>query len=249
MRRALSSLFLATAVVGCQTKSSDAAKTPLGQASAAPAAAAAATGTPLTGSVLEHMDAAGYTYMRIKTSAGEVWAAVSAAKVENGTTVTVHDPLMMANFESKSLKRTFPEIYFGTLTPVDTAATGAAGAHAAAGGSSAPVVVGKVEKATGADARTVGEVWAQKASLAGKSVTIRGTVVKFNEAVMGKNWIHLQDGSGDAKDGTNDILVTSMDGATKGDIITAKGIVRTNKDFGSGYAYAVLVEDGKVLKK
>jgi VCBS repeat-containing protein len=66
---------------------------------------------------------------------------------------------------------------------------------------------------------------------------------------MGKNWIHLQDGSGDAKQGTNDITVTSLDGAARGETITIKGIVRTNKDFGAGYSYAVIVEDAKVVRK
>ena len=110
------------------------------------------------------------------------------------------------------------------------------------------MVVGTVEKASGADARTVAETWAQKAALVGKTVVIRGTVVKYNENVMGKNWIHLQDGSGTVALGNNDITVTSLDGAAKGATITIKGTVRTNKDFGAGYSYAVIVEDAKVLK-
>jgi len=105
-----------------------------------------------------------------------------------------------------------------------------------------------VEKATGADARTVAELWAQKARLEGKAVTIRGVVVKVNDGVMGKNWIHLQDGSGDAKQGTNDITVTSMDRAAKGETVTITGTVRTNRDFGSGYAYPVMVEDAKIVR-
>ena len=93
------------------------------------------------------------------------------------------------------------------------------------------------------------ETWAQKASLAGKSVTIRGIVVKVNIGVMGKNWIHLQDGTGDAKLGTNDITATSASAASNGETITVTGTVRTNKDFGAGYVYAVIVEDAKIAKK
>ena len=157
--------------------------------------------------------------------------------------------MLMTNFESKTLKRTFDEVYFGTLTAADAAAGVAA---ASQGAGTPPVVqanVGKVEKATGADARTVAEVWVQKAALVGKTVTIRGTVVKYNDGVMGKNWIHLQDGSGDAKLGTNDITVTSLDGAAKGQTITITGTVRADKDFGAGYAYAIIVENAKVVKK
>ena len=107
----------------------------------------------------------------------------------------------------------------------------------------------KVEKASGANARTVAETWAQVASIDGKTVTIRGKVVKYNEGVMGKNWIHLQDGSGDAAQGTNDLTVTSLDVASIGETVTIIGTVRTNKDFGSGYLYRVIVEDAKVLQK
>jgi hypothetical protein len=249
MRRARSLLLLATVVVGCYSKTPESANIPLSQSSAAAAAPAAPT-DGLTGPVLEHLAAPPYVYLRVKTSKGEVWAAVPETKIENGTKVTVFNPMLMTKFESKSLKRTFDEVYFGTLTAGDAAPAGTAGGAPAGMLQSAPPVnVGKVEKASGADARTVAEVWAQKASLVGKTVIIRGTVVKYNEAVMGKNWIHLQDGSGDAKLGTNDITATSLDATAKGATITITGIVRADKDFGSGYSYAIIVEEAKVVKK
>ena len=134
-------------------------------------------------------------------------------------------------------------IYFGTLSGGTTpAGSGAMGAAAPA------VVVDKVEKARGADARTVAEAWAQREQLNGKTVTIRAVVVKYNEGVMGRNWIHLQDGSSDATKGTNDITVTSMDGVAMGATVTITGTVHINKDFGAGYSYAVIVEDAKVAK-
>jgi hypothetical protein len=118
------------------------------------------------------------------------------------------------------------------------------------GSPTAPAMdVGKVEKATGPDARTVAQLWTEKSNLVGKSVTIRGVVVKATNGVMGKNWIHLQDGSGDAKLGSNDITVTSLDRAATGETVTITGIVRTGKDFGAGYSYAVMVEDAKVAKR
>ncbi len=111
------------------------------------------------------------------------------------------------------------------------------------------MLIAKVDKAAGADAHTVAEIWAQKGGLKDKSVSIRGKVVKYNPGVMGKNWIHLQDGSGDPSKGTHDITVTSQDAVAKGDVVTAKGMVRVDKDFGSGYRYGMLVEDAKVVKK
>jgi hypothetical protein len=68
-------------------------------------------------------------------------------------------------------------------------------------------------------------------------------VVKYNPGIMGKNWIHLRDGTGSAADNTNDILVTSANEARIGEVYTVKGIVRVDKDFGSGYSYKVLIEE------
>ena len=56
----------------------------------------------------------------------------------------------------------------------------------------------KVAKASGSDARTVAEVVGGKTALKDKNVSLRGQVVKANLGIMGKNWFHLQDGSGSA---------------------------------------------------
>jgi hypothetical protein len=104
----------------------------------------------------------------------------------------------------------------------------------------------RVAKATGADARTVEEVIKQRAALKDKPVVVHGKVVKFNGGIMGKNWVHLRDGTGSAADGSNDVLVTTQDVAKVGDVVTVRGMVRTEKDFGSGYSYAVLIEDATV---
>jgi hypothetical protein len=120
--------------------------------------------------------------------------------------------------------------------------------HAQMAAGPADAKVEKVQKATGADARTVEEVWTQKADLKEKSVTIRAQVVKFSPGIMGKNWIHLRDGSGSADKATHDITVTTQDEVKVGDVVTAKGLVRVDKDFGAGYAYPVIIEDAKVSK-
>jgi hypothetical protein len=73
-------------------------------------------------------------------------------------------------------------------------------------------------------------------------------VVKYNPSIMGKNWAHLRDGSGSAKDNTNDVLVTTKEQVKLGDVVTVKGVVRTDKDFGAGYTYKVLIEDATVQR-
>jgi hypothetical protein len=100
----------------------------------------------------------------------------------------------------------------------------------------------KVAKAEGPTARTVAEVITERLALKDEPVTVRARVVKVNAGVMGKNWVHLRDGSGSASDGTNDLVVTSEDEPAVGDVVVAKGVVRTDVDLGSGYAYKVLVE-------
>jgi len=87
---------------------------------------------------------------------------------------------------------------------------------------------------------------AYHAWLKDKTVLIRGKVVKYSPGIMGKNWIHLRDGSGSAADNTNDLLVTTTDPTKVGDVVMVKGVVHTDRDFGSGYAYKVLVEEAKL---
>lgn len=106
----------------------------------------------------------------------------------------------------------------------------------------------KVPKATGPDARTVAEVITKRTELKGKTVVVRGKVVKFNPEILKKNWVHLRDGSGSAADSTNDILVTTNDQANVGDIVTVKGVVHIDKDLGMGYSYKVLIEEAKLQK-
>ena len=121
----------------------------------------------------------------------------------------------------------------------------AAGAQPAAA-TAAPVA--KVPKATGPEGRTVAEVFKTRAALKDKTVQVRGRVVKVNSGIKGKNWLHLQDGSGSASDGTHDLIVTTVDTAAVGDIVSARGTVRTDVVVGPGYAYDVLVEAESVKK-
>lgn len=216
--------------------------------SAAFAAAAAAPppGGTLQGEVLETRNVDSYTYLRLKTAGGEVWAAVPTTSVKPGAQVTVGNTMVMENFESKTLKKKFDKIVFGQVVdPAGTPAAGPAAAPPAPPQAAKPI---KVEKATGPDARTVADVVTGKAGLKGKSVVVRGQVVKVNTGIMGKNWLHLRDGSGSATDGSNDILVTTKDTAALGDVVSVKGTVRTDVDLGSGYTYAVLIEDAAVRK-
>lgn len=208
-------------------------------------------GTPLKGQVLETADGGAYVYLKLNTSQGEVWAATTKQAIPKGAHIVIHDPMLMANFQSKALNRTFDQIFFGSVVSVEgqvgTAAAHMTAAHKGAAAEAAGVPVEKVVKAGGPDSRTVAEVHAQKAQLSGKQVAVRGKVVKFSESILGRNWIHLRDGSGVVATGNNDLLVTTAQGAKVGDVVVARGVVRANADYGSGYSYPVVIE-GATLK-
>lgn len=208
---------------------------------------------PLKGRVLEAKDVENYTYLRLKTKNGETWAAVNKSPVKKGAEVTIENTMVMKNFQSKGLNRTFDTIVFGTLG--GAAANAAAGMEtrdmmAAHAGISKAADVGdvRVPKAEGPNARTVAEVATDKGELKDKTVLVRGKVVKFTAEVMERNWIHLRDGSGSAADNTNDVLVTTKDKAKIGDVVVVKGVVHNDRDFGSGYSYRVMIEDATLQK-
>lgn len=114
----------------------------------------------------------------------------------------------------------------------------------------APVDLGdiKVPKAGGPNARTVAEVITKRIELKDKTVLVRGKVVKFTPEILNKNWIHLRDGSGSASDNTHDVIVTTNGQARVGDVVVVKGVVRIDKDLGSGYAYKVLIEEATLQR-
>jgi len=229
----------------------------------APPAAPEASATELSGSVLETIDVSRYTYLRIKTEGGEIWAAVPRAKVAQGDAVRVVNAMLMTGFHSQSLDRTFPEIYFGRLAgdgpaaaphglgsaagqlPPGHPALSAAAPHGAAPGSTAPI--GSVTPATGENGRTVAQVHAEAAALAGKKVRVRGVVVKRTDGILDRSWLHLQDGTGQAADGSNELVATTQATPELRSTVLLEGVVAVDKDFGSGYRYQVLLEDAKVV--
>ena len=210
----------------------------------------------VSGPVLETMNAGNYTYVRVKTDKGEVWAASGQFRVAVGDRVSVPLETPMQNFHSPSLNRDFPLIYFASrITPAGGTAADSQPASGApplavahSGGAAAPGTAAQAASQGPPPAGTtpIATVWANRKALAGKTVTVHGKVVKFNGGILDRNWIHVQDGSGKAEDGTNDILVTTDATAKVGDVITATGVVAVDKDFTAGYAYKVLIEKASI---
>ena len=252
------------AVGGCSAQPSATPATPQSaaaqavQPAAAPASPSAGTVETITGTVLETMDAASYTYVRVKSGSREVWAASSQFKVAVGDTLVVPLETPMENFHSQSLNRDFPLIYFSSRIgrEGEPAAPAMAVGHAPMGGAAAggPMAGMKQDEpvtvtepiAQPAGGTAVAEVWANRNALAGKEVTVRGKVVKVNAQIMGRNWLHIQDGTGQADKGTHDLTVTSSATAKKGDVVTVTGTLGVDKDFTAGYKYPVILEGATI---
>ena len=198
----------------------------------------------ISGKVVETMDSGGYTYVCIEKDGQKTWVATQKIKVVKGQTIAFRPGAVMENFSSKTLNRTFDRIIFSA---------GVAGSAATTSGSADKVTPAmqqiKVDKAKGPNSYTIAELHAKAQKLNGKSVVVRGRVIKVSEAIMGKNWVHLQDGSGSETGGTHDIVVTSQTVPAVGDIVTASGTLHKDKDFGSGYKYKVIIEDAALKKK
>lgn len=194
------------------------------------AAARPAAALILSGKVLETAADETYAYALVDTAVGEKWAAVPRTKIEKGASVKVYVSAGARPYESKALKRTFDKVFFGSLDSP----------HAAVPvPERAPI---KVDKASGPDARTVAEVYARKAELKGQKVLIRAQVVKSFPRVMDRNWVHLRDGSGDAKTGDHDLAAVTEEILQVGAVVTLRGTVALDRDMGSGYKFAVLLE-------
>lgn len=197
----------------------------------------------VTGKVVETMTKGEYTYVNLEKDGKKVWAAFPAMTVTVGQELSSLGCMPMMDFESKALNRTFPMIMFcnSPLTSAEAELM-----QRKSTGSNVEVPVSKekivIDAAKGDNVYTVAQCYEKRDELHNKQVTVKGKVMKVSAKIMGVNWIHLQDGTGDAAKKTNNLVVTSKSLPKVGDVITATGTLFMNKDFGSGYRYKVIVE-------
>ncbi|MBI5674384.1 MAG: DNA-binding protein [Nitrospirae bacterium] len=200
----------------------------------------------LTGKVIETMDSGGYTYVQIENSGKKTWVAVPSTKVVKGQSISFAPGAEMQDFKSKTMNRTFDRIIFSGGVVEQTGKGSETKSIVSQKNAVTATEKVKVEKASGTNAYTVAEIYKNGNKLENKKVIVKGTVVKVSAGVMKKNWIHIQDGSGDAKTGSNDLVMTSNDLPSVGDVVTASGTLYNNKDFGGGYKYAVIIENTSI---
>ena len=228
-------------------------------------------GTNHVATVLETMNAANYTYAKVDENGNIYWIAGPESTISVGSKISFVDQMVMENFTSKSLGETFESIVFAsTLIPVDKVGTktSAKAPHdcdtcgpdgkpknIVSAPASSPhsasklqtINLDKINVAKAVGGYKVEELHTNKASLKGKNIKLNAKVVKVSKNIMKKDWIHLQDGSGSGT--TSDIVVTITNSdVTVGDIVSVSATLKTDVDFGYGYFFGVILEDGKTSK-
>jgi len=222
-----------------------------------PAAENSALATPVPpgmvrGTVLETMNAGGYTYVFMDTGQDQRWVAALETPVKVGDVVQSDQGMAMNGFTSNTLNRTFNVVYFvsslqnlsGGAQPQAQAPGEMPPGHPEVGGGAAATAAADIEAYE--EGKDIAYVYANKDELAGQPVTLRGKVVKYNPGILGWNFIHIQDGSGAAGAGNNDLIVTTKAETAVGQTVVLSGTIVLDKDFGAGYSYPVLLEDASI---
>ena len=222
----------------------------------APIQAAPDAAGGISGKVVETMNAASYTYVLIDTGAKKSWVAAPQFAVKVGDSAAIADAMPMKNYQSKTLNRTFDVVYFtgnisvngapaapSTTAPIPAPSTAALPpGQRTMPAKTAPDLTGIKRAENG---QTVAEVITGKTKFAGRPIAIRARVVKYNAQILGKNWLHIRDGSG--APGTNDLTVTTTATAKVGDLVLVTSKLGTDRDFGRGYKYPLIIEDATVV--
>ncbi len=202
--------------------------------------------------VEEVLQTSGYTYLRVKDGDKEHWLAITKLAASVGQIYTYDDAAMMNDFTSKELKRTFSEILFvAKLKSGNSSEFNETEMPKSHGLNSSEISEGKktgekkeikIESKKGTV--TIAKILEKKDSFEGKKVKVRGEVTKFSQDILSKNWIHIEDGTDYG--GKFDLTITTDQTVNVGDIITVEGIISTDRDFGSGYFFVVMMEEAKV---
>jgi hypothetical protein len=193
--------------------------------------------------VIEKIPAKGYTYLQVTENKKDYWIAIPAMDIEIGETVYFSRFMIMEDFRSDNIDKSFDKILFVEDARKSPTPDEMKKIHSG-------VLTGekqdvKIEPLQ--DGKTIQQIFSEKSSLNGEVVKVKGQVVKFNKQIMKRNWIHIQDGTGSADE--FDLVLTSDDEVKVGDIIVAEGKVAVDKDFGAGYFFPVIIEDANIDKE
>ncbi len=195
--------------------------------------------------VLQVINGKTYTYLQIAENDNEQWAAISKRDTKVGEILYYNDALEMKNFKSKELNKTFDSILFISKvseTPITQVAA------TTGGNMNKKKEISKkelsIKQANGSI--SIAELYANLDKYKGKTIIVKGKVTKFNSMIMNRNWLHIQDGTGD--NNNFDLTITTDETVSVGDVVTFKGTIAVDKDFGAGYYYKVIMETATIVK-
>jgi hypothetical protein len=191
--------------------------------------------------VKDFMHASRYTYLNVIEDDQDFWIAIPYTEVSKGETYYFEGGILMHNFESREHDRVFETLYLVTgVSKTPDLDHPPAGNHPHASEHQVTPIT-NIEPVSGGT--TISELFTDPSSFSEKTVTVKGQCVKVNRNIMGKNWIHLQDGSKDSGNNYLDLTVATLEEVNVGDILVFEGKIATNKDFGAGYRYDLIMEE------
>lgn len=194
---------------------------------------------------LEALPTSKYVYVRVKEGEEEFWVAAMKQEVAIGRSYFYRGGLLKTDFHSTEYKRTFDKVYLiSQLVPSDHGGSGGGMGMPSASSPGTPAMGGASTPVDGAEPVKIAALVADPKKFAGKAVRLTGKVDKVNPNIMGRNWIHLKDGSKD----NYDLVITCALPLPEGKTVTMVGTVALDKDFGSGYKYDILVEGGTLIE-
>lgn len=190
-----------------------------------------------------------YNYANVTEGDEQFWIAARKQDIMVGETYFYKGGLLKTNYESKEHNRLFSRIYLVTnLVPYN---------HANQSGTVNQVNANEEkEDRANSQIKSSNKVIEHEGSLKiaelvknpekyeGQTIQISGVCVKMNPNIMNRNWIHIQDGSQD----DYDLTITSDALVAEGSIITMRATVGLNRDFGAGYRYDLILENGIIVK-
>lgn len=189
---------------------------------------------------LEALPTAKYVYVRVKEGDKEYWIATILQDVAIGHSYFYRGGLLKTAFESKEYKRIFDKLFLvSQLVPAEHGS----GMSGSAPTPQAPVVRDAPLPALDVQGITrIRDVLADPKRFDGKTVQVSGTCTKVNPNIMGRNWIHVKE----AGDASKELVITTNEAVAEGQQVTVIGKVAVDKDFGAGYRYDVLLEEGRL---
>ena len=162
-----------------------------------------------TATVVETMSSASYTYIRVEEKGNKFWIALPETQVSVGETISFYEQMLMENFTSRSLKRTFDRILFveainqGKELPTQLKAQPSPNEQLPVQSTEMP----RPEELGSPLGRfSIEEIFAQKEELAGKVIEVNGKVTKVSPQIMGRDWVHIEDGTGTKPEKNNKII-------------------------------------------